>query len=286
MFLDEYSPPLGAQRLRHDRRMPHISEEALTQLGFRFGTNGTHAARTMMLADLGALFSATPHDADDQAIIRQIVEDNVLGKPTKKARLLAARHFTALYGCSQDNPIFRALRKLWEVDPRSQPMLAFSVAMARDPLLGSTQAWMLNKAVGEPVARLDTEAFLASHFPDRFSVASLKSFAQNVNGSWTDAGYLRGHLRKYRTLPYAGPANVALALFLGYLEGRSGQSLFATRWIQLLGQDSEQLELHTTVAAHRGLLVFLNAGGVKEVRFPGYLTSAEEAIRSGGIHAI
>lgn len=286
MFLDEYPPPVGALRLRHDRQMPHISEEALTQLGFRFGTNGTHAARTMMLADLSTLFAATARDADHQTVTRQIVEDNVLGKPTKKARALAARHLTALYGCNQGNPIFRALRKLWEVDARSQPMLAFSVAMARDPLLGSTQGWVLSKVVGEPLARLDTEAFLALHFPDRFSAASLKSFAQNVNGSWTDAGYLQGYLRKCRTTPFVGPANVALALFLGYLEGRSGQSLFATRWVQLLGQDSEQLELHTTAAAHRGLLVFLNAGGVKEVRFPGYLTPAEEAIRSEGIHVI
>jgi hypothetical protein len=33
-----------------------------------------------------------------------------------------------------------------------------------------------------------------------------------------------------------------------------------------------------TIASKRGMLDFLNAGGVMELRFPGYLTPEEEAL--------
>lgn len=35
-------------------------QDLLTQLGFRFGSNGPHAARTMMLDDLQVLLTAAP----------------------------------------------------------------------------------------------------------------------------------------------------------------------------------------------------------------------------------
>ena len=39
-------------------------------------------------------------------------------------------------------------------------------------------------------------------------------------------------------------------------------------------------------AGYRGLMVFMNAGGVKEVRFPGYLTPEEEQIRQEVSHVV
>ena len=79
---------------------------------------------------------------------------------------------------------------------------------------------------------------------------------------------------------------VALLLFLGYLEGRTGQRLFSSDWMDLLGSSIEELEQLANAASHRGLLVFMNAGGVKEVRFPGYLTPEEERIRQEVSHVV
>jgi len=75
------------------------------------------------------------------------------------------------------------------------------------------------------------------------------------------------------------PMNVVLCLFLGYLEGLSGQRLFASHWMNLLPASSGEVEALAHSASHRGLLVFLNAGGVKEIRFPDYLTAEEEQVR-------
>lgn len=251
----------------------------LSQLGFRFGINGPHAARTMMLDDLRSLLSHTPADASRKDYAAAVVDKNVLGKATKKSRELALRHLTALYSLEATNPIFRTLRRLWPLNEAAQPLLALAVSLARDPLLKATQQFFLTLAPGTPVSRESIETFLSTTFPGRFSAASLKSFAQNVGGTWTSAGILVGRVRKSRAAPQPSPEVVAMLLLLGYLEGRTGQRLFSSDWMSLLVGPSADLEALANSASHRGLLVFMNAGGVKEVRFPGYLTSDEETIR-------
>jgi hypothetical protein len=240
----------------------------------------------MMLDDLRNLLAHTPPAATRQEYASAIVTDNLLGKPTKKARELSLKHLATLYGLDAANPLFRALRRLWPLDAKAQPLLALTVALARDPLLRASEGFVLSRPVGSLVPPSDVEAFLAEAFPDRFSSASLKSFSRNIAGTWTAAGFLQGHRRKTRSLPAIRAEVVALSLFMGHLEGRSGQRLFSSEWMTLLGSTPAELEALTSAAANRGLLVFMNAGGVKEVRFPGYLTPEEEQIRQEAAHVI
>jgi hypothetical protein len=261
-------------------------QSLLTQLGFRFGINGPHAARTMMLDDLRLLFAQTPHDATRSDYISAVIDGNVLGKPTRKARELALRHMATLYALDPANPIFRALRRLWPLNEAAQPLLALAVALARDPLLRGTQPYIVRQVDGAAVVRESMEALLSPAHPDRFSPASLKSFAQNVSGTWTAAGFLQGKARKTRRAVQPHPESVTLLLLLGYLQGRTGQRLFSSNWTNLLGISPDELEALATSASHRGLMVFMNAGGVKEVRFPGYLTPEEEQIREEVSHVV
>lgn len=237
-----------------------------------------------MLEDLRVLFRSVGPAGTRKDYGRSIIDHNVLGKPTKKARELAARHMATLYGLEVENPIYRALRRLWDSNEQAQPVLALSVALARDPLLRETLPFFVQLAPGAVSARAVVEASLAAANPDRFSHSSLKSFAQNVAGTWTSAGVLQGRTKKVRVQPAATPEAMAMLLFLGFLEGRTGQRLFTSDWTSVLGCSSEELEALAASASHRGLLVFMNAGGVKEVRFPGYLTPEEERIRQEVAH--
>lgn len=266
--------------------MTVLRQALLTQLGFRFGANGPHAARTMMLDDLRVLMANTQSKASRADYVAAVVDRNVLGKPTRKARELALRHMATLYSLDLHNPIFRALRHLWLLNEAAQPMLALAVALARDPLLRSTQSFVLGQPAGAPVPREVIENFLGTSYPDRFSPASLKSFAQNVAGTWTAAGLLRGRVRKSRSLPETHPESIAMLLFLSFLEGRTGQRLFSSEWLSLLCVTQDELESLAGTASHRGLLVFMNAGGIKELRFSGYLTSEEEQIRQEISHVV
>jgi hypothetical protein len=261
-------------------------ERLLSQLGFRFGTNGPHAARTMMLDDLRTLLADVPASAPRAAYAEAVVDRNLLAKPTRKARELAFRHLATLYGLDPGVPLFRVLRRLWDLSEAGQPFLALLVALARDPLLRGTRDFILSKEPGTPVARTDLERQLEEAQPDRFSSASLKSFAQNVNGTWTAAGFLHGRTHKVRSIPVATPAVVAMCLFLGHLEGLSGQRLFSSSWAKLLPGNPVEWEALATSASHLGVLVFLNAGGVKEVRFPEFLSPGEEAIRKEASHVV
>lgn len=266
--------------------MSDAKEQLLAKLGFCFGINGPHAARTMMLDDLRVLFAHVPANAAHADYAQAVFTDNLLGKPTKKSRELALRHLKTLYGLDTRLPLFRALRRLWPVDEVAQPVLALTAALARDPLLRGTQAFILNQQPGALVSREDLERCLAADHQDRFSPASLKSFAQNVNGSWTAAGFLRGHKRKTRSIPVVTPVNVAFCLFLGHLEGLSGQRLFTSSWMSLLPGAPDEIEVLANSAFHRGLIIFLNAGGIKEVRFPDDLTPEEEKMCQEASHVL
>ncbi len=232
-----------------------------------------------MLDELCALLGHTDPEASREAYAAAILEDNVLEKRTRRARDLTLRHLRTLYSLDATNPIFRALRRLWTSSEAARPMLALAAALARDPLLRATRAFFLQQPIGASVSREAVELFLAHTYPDRFSSASLKSFAQNVAGTWTAAGILSGRSKKSRAQPLPHPESVTLLLFLGYLGGRTGQRLFSSEWTCLLGSSPDQLEALANSASHRGLLLFMNAGGVKEVRFPGYLSPEEERIR-------
>lgn len=240
----------------------------------------------MMLDDLRMLLAHTAPAAGRTDYAAAVVNANVLGKATRTARELALRHLTSLYSLECSNPIFRALLRLWPLNEAAQPMLALAVALARDPLLRGTQDFVQSQPIGTAVSRDAVERFLARAYPDRFSPASLKSFAQNISGTWTGAGLLAGHRNKTRAQPHAHPESLTLLLFLGYLSGRTGQRLFSSTWTSLLGDSPEELEVLATIASHRGLLVFMNAGGVKEIRFPGYLTPEEERIRQEISHVV
>jgi hypothetical protein len=74
-------------------------EQLLTKLGFRFGANGPHAARTMMLDDLRMLLTEC----------RQRRRALIAVKPSwQKMRALSHRHLVALYGLDTRSACSRA----------------------------------------------------------------------------------------------------------------------------------------------------------------------------------
>ncbi|PAA41058.1 hypothetical protein CJU80_12335 [Pseudomonas fragi] len=251
--------------------------ESQQKFGFKFGRNGAHSARTMMLAEITELF----HGRGIEASLAQYQEDielfNVLHKPTEKARKLTWRHLIDLYGMDINIPLFRTFRRLWESDESARPMLACQMALARDPLLHMSQDKILSLAPGQLLPREEMEQALGEQFPDRYSKAMLKSLAQNVNGTWTNAGFLKGRTKKRRTEPEVRPVNVVFALFLAYLQGATGNRLFTSKWTLLLSRRQERLLELARQASYSGMINFKHSSEVVEVTFPDYLSKEEES---------
>ncbi|SIR15462.1 hypothetical protein SAMN05421840_11013 [Shewanella morhuae] len=242
--------------------------EELVKIGFKFGKNGAHSARSMMIEELSTLLFSCPENSMRPDYERDIVEFNILHKPTEKSRKLTYRHLVDLYGLSLEVPLFIILRKFWALSEDAHAILALQLAVARDPILRGSAELILNLEPGEHISRETVEAHLATDDPDRFSPASLKSFAQNINGTWTQAGYLTGKAKKYRAIPKVTYIHVAYALFLAHCNGLSGQRMFDSFWCKLLNQDKARLFELAHSASLRGLINFKQASEVVEVTFP------------------
>lgn len=77
------------------------SEEHLVKLGFKFGKNGAHAARSMMIQELTQLLMSQSEQASLDDYRDTIVDANLLHKSSENARKLTFRHLVDLYGFRQ-----------------------------------------------------------------------------------------------------------------------------------------------------------------------------------------
>lgn len=256
--------------------MTKIKRDKLERFGFNFRTGGAHTARTMMLEDLRLLLSSVPSlDAVKSDYVRAVKEDNCLGKRSMKTRLLTSRHLIELYALDHSVTIFRALLYFWKRDANSQALLALLCACCRDPILRMSAPFILKLPENTLVSRENLEEFIDEEYPSRFSRATLKSTAQNINSTWTKSGHLRGRTKKVRSLVSATPGAVSYALFLGYLLGARGNALFKTEYANLLDCSVDRSIELANQAALKGWIVFKRLGNVIEVLFPNLLTSQE-----------
>ncbi len=235
-----------------------------------------HQARTMMFSELQTLLSfAGDPKADKAAYFRAIEVDNCLGKRSGKTRMLTSRHLAGLYGLDPSIALFRALLYFWDRDQAGRPLLALLCACARDSVLRENAGFILGHAPGDLVSREALEKFIDNRETGRFSPATLKSTAQNIDSTFTQSGHLQGRARKIRNRATATAGSTAYALFLEYLSGMRGLSLFSGEYIKLLDCPQDQaLELAEN-AAKKGWMRFKRIGNVIDVGFPKLLTGQE-----------
>lgn len=279
MVVEGASPPSNTERLEIADTAARNVEGALVCLGFRAGQGGAHAARTMMLADLERVLD---HLGEAPALVpalrRAVVEDNLLGRATMRARRDAIKHLVELYGLDDRFVLFRTLRRLWAIDEAARPALALLVAMARDAILRGAMPFVEALAPGEPFVVAELTDFLRRRGRQRFSDASIRSMARNLASTWTQSGLLVGTMRKKRVRLEARPVSVALAMFLGYVEGSRGQGLFSTRWARLFDGGEGAMRRCAIEAGRRGLVRFAAIDDVVEVSFRGWLRDGESGV--------
>lgn len=246
------------------------------QFGFRSGARGAHASRTIMLADLSAVLDAVPVDAMKADYRKAIIDNNVGAKATAATRLESYERLSQLYSLDRHVLLFRALRRIWDLDRGARPLLALLCAVARDPILRATIPTILDLPEGQAIASSAFRAQVALLMPDRFNEGSLRRIAGNIASSWTQSGHLTGRHKKVRTSPLCTPGAAMYAILLGYLTGVRGKTLLTTPWARLASTNQPTLLEAASSAARRGWFDFKRSGEICEVRFPGLLTSAEE----------
>ena len=236
-----------ADPLEHTKTLPRA--------GFRFGERGTHTD----------LFTAVPPRMDREAYRTAIIDDNVLGKPTAATRRLTNQRLGELYGLDPRLPLFRVLRRLWLIDEAGRPLLAILCALARDPLLRSTAPSVLRLPVGAELVRATFLEEIRDVVGSRLNDAVLDKVARNAASSWSQSGHLVGRVRKIRTRVTPTPGPLALALWMGTLEGRAGEALLGSRWTHVLDRTGRELLPVALQAKQLGLIRARAGGGVVEI---------------------
>ena len=166
-------------------------------------------------------------EADKSDYLRAIAVENCLGKRSGKTRILTYRHLADLYSLNRANVMFRTLVYFWNRDMDGRPLLALLCTYARDPIFRSTATFILRFPEGATITRESLEEFVDNQEPGRFSKATLKSTAQNINSTWTKSGHLCGRVRKVRTRAIPTAGSVSYTLLLGYLHGSAGTDAFS-----------------------------------------------------------
>jgi len=251
---------------------------AREKLGFRDGDKGTHSSRTLMLAELQLLLRHAAPATTMPEYRTLVVEENVLGKPTRTTREHTVRKLKALYGLEPEIPVFRTLVQLWPIDEESHPLLAFLAGHARDPLLRLATPAVLDLPPGQTVGRPEIEAVIHQAFPGRFTKRTAEATASNLLSSFTQSGHLEGKVEKRRSRPVATPVAAAYAFYLAYLEGLRAQRIFSSIWVRILDVPEERLPELARDAARRGLMDYRQVGNVVELRFPNWLSAVEEEL--------
>jgi hypothetical protein len=222
----------------------------------------------MMLAELSLALDLDSQDQSKDAYRTAILDQNILGKPTRATRLRTAKRLSELYALDPACPLFRLLRYYWGADQGGRPMLAFLTAAARDPLLREMTPFVLHFPIGASVEAEQVAKQLGENYPGRFQATTQRSVAQNLASSWTQAGYLKGKVRKKRTLPRLTPVVLTFALSLGFLCGLRGKMLLHSTWTDLLDCSPSELQDLAFQTSSQGWLNYKAAGDVVEITLP------------------
>jgi hypothetical protein len=251
-------------------------QQNLQRFGFRYGRAGAHSSRTIMLAELRALLTYVDDPAAPKSVYQEAIQvANCLAKRSIKTRSLTYHHLVDFYTLDPDCLLFRALSYFWQRDPDGQPLLAALCAYARDPVFRAATPFILASPEGATVSRQALEAFIDDQEAGRFSPATLKSTAQNINASLTQAGHLSGRVHKIRARAQPTPGSIAFGLLLGYLTNLRGEMLFRSEYIQWQGCSFESAIELAQDASRRGWISLKRIGQVVEVVFPNLITAQE-----------
>ena len=242
--------------------------------GFKFGKNGPHSSRTMMLAELGVLLDRMPAGAVNADFRRAVVQENLLNKKTEATRRESFRRLRELYGLDLGIKVFDVLRAYWAQDRDGRPLLALLVALVRDPLLRISASVILTTPAGAEVRVEQFSDALLRALPGHLGQRTRLTTARNTASTWEQSGHLLGHLRKTRALVRPTPWAVTLALFLAYLSGERGEYLLSSDWLRVLDVQAGEASGQVGAAHRLGLLNFFRSGAVVQITFPELLKPA------------
>ena len=249
------------------RVIAQLHSESPRALSLHSGRSGVHTSRTMMFKELSILLQRLPIDASRTAFQEAVINDNVLGKTTISSRKRTFEHLVSLYVLDPTAPIFRLLRHFWQLDATGRPLICLVAARARDNLLQLGTDFILPLKLGSVYNRAEFEIFISDSFPGRFSEKMRRSLAQNIAATFTQAGFLKGKVKKIRVEPHSSVGAVSLALAVTQMAGDLGRSPWDSPCFRILGLTRATGESLAREASRRGWIEYSQLGEAQALSF-------------------
>ena len=250
-------------------------------LNLGFATSGVMSSRSVMLPELSQLLQAAQAGADTDNLQALVVEQDVLHKPSAANRLKTFNFLRGLYGLNPSYALCREFSRLESLSTTELPVLAGTLAFAREPVLRDCADMVMSTEIGKSLGREDFENWIRQHLPGRYSESMYISFSHNLYASFYQLGFLgeasgKIRIRKRRDVR---PIAIAYAAFLDWLNGLNGMSLLEGDFMKTLelGKD-ESLSLISS-AGQQGLIGVALAGGVLQLDFSTWLQPAEQRLQ-------
>ncbi len=253
------------------------------KIGSKPNAGGVHIRRTMMLKALTQVLDATGAAMISYKEYKNLVVNaNILGLSTQSNRQITWSCLTTLYGFD-DTPLFRNFHRLWQRSSEAHRVsLAVVLGLSRDKVFSNSGEWVTALPVGSPVNSAFFLDGIHSAYPAHYSEKSAASMSRNLVSSWKQSGWIDGTTWTRKTA-LVGPGALALAIFIAWAEGFRGEQLYQAPIAKLLLRDIPEPRALLWEAHRNGFLNFYDAGGISDIRFPGWLTKEEEDALHGSI---
>lgn len=219
----------------------------------------------MMLEDLSRVMAATNQDARRADYASAIIDGNCLSKPTAATRRLSNQRLGELYGLDPAIPLFRVLRRLWDISADGRPLLALLAAIARDPLLAATCPAIVTMPASGVLPRDDLKEALKAIVGDRLNENTLEKVCRNAASTWAQSGHLEGRTFKKRRKLMPSATAATFAIYLAHAAGFRGTEIFSSGWFKVLDCDPSQARALAVDGKRFGLLDLRMAGEVVEL---------------------
>ena len=218
-----------------------------------------------MLAELESTFATLPPSASRADYIHAIVDANCLRKPTLATRRLTNQRLKELYALDPAIRVFRVLRRLWDLDVKSRPLLALLCVLARDPMFAATARSVAALPAGAEFQRGAMRAALRDFVGQRLSDSTLDKVVRNAASTWAQSGHLKGRTFKIRQHVDSTPVAIAFALYLAQAAGFMGEETLTSGWVKVLGCGATTARDLALEAKRMGLIDLRAAGDVFEL---------------------
>ncbi len=232
--------------------------------------NTIHTSRTMMFKELSALID---HQVFDE---KSIVEMNILGKLSKSGIGKTLNFLSRLYDFKQENQLWKVFVFLWtkaeEADKRIMTLL---YALYKDELLLVSLPVILQTKPGKKVEPNAVQEAIGKAYPGRYAPTTSISAAQNILSSWKQAGYIEGKVKNIRVAVKPYMPSVLFALFLGFKDGKVGEDLLQTTWVNTLELSQQQLHELLVQATLNDMIGYRKAGGITIIQLEPLLNHIE-----------